>query len=68
MRNLFILMFMLAATVFVGIFVIVVVTTPALYDKGMSALPVAAGLGTALAVPVAWLVARAISRASQPGR
>ncbi|MBL8567451.1 MAG: CTP synthetase [Phreatobacter sp.] len=68
MRNLFILMFMLAATVFVGIFVIVVVTTPTLYDKGMSVLPIAAGLGMALAVPVAWFVARAISRATQTGR
>lgn len=64
MRNLFILMFMLAATVFAGAFMVVVVATPSLYDKGMSTIPVAAGLGVLLAVPVAWFVARAINQAS----
>lgn len=64
MRSLFVLMFMLAATVFAGVFIIVVVATPSLYAKGMSTIPVAAGLGILLAVPVAWFVARAITRAT----
>ncbi|AVO45418.1 hypothetical protein [Phreatobacter cathodiphilus] len=66
MRNLFILMFMLAATVFAGSAMIVVVATPSLYDRGMVMIPVAAALGVVLAAPVAWLVARAISQASKP--
>ncbi|MGQ3354323.1 MAG: hypothetical protein ACT6XY_13355 [Phreatobacter sp.] len=66
MRNLFILMFMLAATVFAGSAMIVVVATPSLYDQGMVMIPVAAALGVVLAVPVAWFVARAISQASKP--
>jgi hypothetical protein len=66
MRNLFILMFMLAATVFAGSAMIVVVATPSLYDQGMVMIPVAAALGVVLSVPVAWFVARAISQASKP--
>ncbi|MDP2803723.1 MAG: hypothetical protein Q8O26_17775 [Phreatobacter sp.] len=66
MRNLFVLMFMLAATVFTEAFMVVVVATPSLNDQGMSTIPVAAGLGVALAIPVAWLAARAISQASKP--
>ncbi|WP_296575835.1 hypothetical protein [Phreatobacter sp.] len=66
MRNLFVLMFMLAATVFAGAFMVVVVATPSLYDQGMVLIPVAAGLGVVLAIPVAWFVARAISQASKP--
>jgi hypothetical protein len=66
MRNLFILMFMLAATVFAGSAMVVVVATPSLYDQGMVMIPAAAALGVILALPVAWLVARAISQASKP--
>jgi hypothetical protein len=66
MRNLFVLMFMLAATVFAGVLMIVVIVTPSLYDQGMSTIPIAAGLGVLLAIPVAWFVARAISQASKP--
>ncbi len=60
MLNLFILMFMLAATVLAGALMTVVVATPALYDLGMTTIPAAAGIGVALAIPVAWFVARAI--------
>lgn len=66
MRNLFILMFMLAATVFAGSAMIVVVATPSLYDQGMVMIPIAAAIGVVVAVPVAWFVARAINQASKP--
>lgn len=62
MRSLFVLMFMLAATVFAGVLMVVVVATPSLYDQGMVAIPAAAGLGVVLAIPAAWLVARALAR------
>lgn len=64
MRSLFVLMFMLAATVFAGTFVIVVVATPGLYDQGMSAIPVAVGLGVLAGVPAAYVAARIIWRAN----
>lgn len=62
-----VLMFMLAATVFTGALVVAVVATPALYDQGMVMIPAAAAIGLALAVPVAWLVARTIRNGSQAG-
>lgn len=62
MLSLFVLMFMLAATVFSGAFIAAVVATPQLYDLGTTTIPIAVALGMALALPVAWFVARAIRR------
>jgi MFS-type transporter involved in bile tolerance (Atg22 family) len=66
MRNLFILMFMLAATVLAGACMMVVLAMPSLYEDIRVALPVAAGVGILCALPVAWMVASAVSRSSRP--
>jgi hypothetical protein len=58
-------MHLIAGTVLAGVFVLVVVSVPALNDGGMTAIPVAAIAGFLLALPVAWAVSRAIRRGTR---
>ncbi len=63
---LFTLIHMLAGTVLSGLFITVVVATPALFDQGARLIPLAVGAGLLLAVPVAWFVTKAIRRQDRP--
>jgi O-antigen ligase len=60
---LFFIMHLLAGTVLSGVFVTVVVAVPALFEMGKVAIPVAVAAGIVLAIPVAWLVTRALKQA-----
>ncbi|WP_181705401.1 hypothetical protein [Chthonobacter rhizosphaerae] len=51
-----------------GSFVTVIVTVPSLYAQGMTLIPVVAGMGFALAVPLAVVVAKRIYGPTSPGR
>lgn len=64
---LFALIHLLAGTVLAGVLIIVVVSVPALYDLGMQTIPVAVLAGFALAIPVAYLIARAIKGSTAGG-
>jgi len=68
---LFFIMHLLAGTVLSGVFVPVVVAVPALFEMGKVAIPVGVAAGIVLAIPVAWLVTRALKQApvrpSAPG-
>jgi hypothetical protein len=57
---LFFIMHLLAGTVLSGVFVTVVVAVPALFEMGKVAIPVGVAAGIVLAIPVAWLVTRAL--------
>jgi hypothetical protein len=57
---LFAMIHLLAGTVLSGIFVTVVVATPALFDMGKTMIPLAVLAGVVLAFPAAWLVTRAL--------
>ena len=57
---------LLAGTVLAGVFVTVVVTVPALFDMGKVAIPVAVALGMVLAIPVAYLVTKALNQPLRP--
>jgi hypothetical protein len=63
---LFALIHLLAGTVLAGVFVTVVVATPALYDLGMQTIPIAVLAGVLLAFPAAWFVTRAIRNSAGP--
>ena len=62
MFRLAILLWTLIATALAGAFILAVVSTPSLVDQSMRLIPIAAGTGALLAVPVAALIARAILR------
>jgi hypothetical protein len=61
---LFALIHLLAGTVLSGVLVTVVVATPALFDMGKTMIPLAVGAGIIGAIPVAWVIARAMQRGS----
>jgi O-antigen ligase len=63
---LFFIMHLLAGTVLSGVLVTIVVAVPALFDMGKVAIPVAVAAGVLLAVPVAYVVARALKQPAQP--
>lgn len=67
MLRLAVLMWALVGTTLAGIFVLVIVTVPSLYDQGMRLIPYAVGAGFLLGVPIAVLIARRIvGSAMQP--
>ena len=54
------LVFAIAGTTLAGILVMVVLATPSLADQAMRLVPIAAGGGFALGVPISYFVARAM--------
>jgi putative flippase GtrA len=59
-KMLFALIHLLAGTVLAGVFVTIVVATPALFDMGRQLIPIAAAAGFLAAFPVAYVVTRRI--------
>ncbi|MEZ5852220.1 MAG: hypothetical protein R3D68_16410 [Hyphomicrobiaceae bacterium] len=55
------LIWLVLGTTLAGIAVIVIVTIPSLFDQGMKLIPIAAGAGFLVAMPLSYLVARKIS-------
>ena len=58
------LLYGLVGTVLAGMGIIAVVTIPSLADRGMTLIPVAAIVALVLALPISWVIARAITNAT----
>ena len=65
MLRLAILLWALVGTTLAGSFILAIVTIPGLADQGMRLIPWGAAGGAALAVPVAIVIARAITAGSR---
>jgi hypothetical protein len=66
MLRLSVLMWALIGTTLAGTFILAVVSVPSLSDQGMRLIPWAALAGALLAIPLAALVAKAITGAAKP--
>ncbi len=62
------LVWMMLGTTLAGVAVTVIVVTPSLFDQGMKLIPIAAGAGFLLAMPLSYLVAKKIAAGTMPAR
>jgi nitrogen fixation/metabolism regulation signal transduction histidine kinase len=61
MLRLTVIIYGIAATVLMGVAITAVLATPSLADDFKRWIPIAAAVGAALAIPVSYIVARAIN-------
>ncbi len=65
MLRLTVLFWSLAATVLAGVFIVCVLMVPQFSNRAMFYIPVAVGLAMVVAIPIAWVVAGKILKATR---
>ena len=56
------LLWVMGGTVLAGVFVVIVLVVPSLEGQAMKLIPIVAGIGYALGIPLALVAARSITR------
>lgn len=64
MMRLAAMLWLIVGTALAGVGVIVVVATPALFDQGMKLIPIVAGTGFLVSMPISYAIAKKIAAAN----